>query len=102
MSKDIPLKVKFDELSEKWKNDTRLSSSVTDIVENKYYRDIINIGQAVLPMILNDLKSSPGHWFHALKEITGEDPIDPKDYGDMTTMQRAWVEWGERKGVEIK
>jgi len=36
------------------------------------------------------------HWFPALKDITGIDPVPPHERGKLPAMTRAWIEWGKR------
>ena len=66
--------------------------------EHPAYQEIINMGQPAVPLILERMKSSGGHWFEALHEITGADPVDPKDCGDVAAMQKSWLDWGKSNG----
>ena len=55
------------------------------------------MGTSVLPLILEELRDEPDHWFDALFEITGENPIPPGLRGDVAAMAQVWVNWAKRK-----
>ena len=89
---------KFNELSAKWKDEVRFISSSDEIANNKNYLKIIEIGPEVLPFIFNELSSKPGHWFHALNAITGENPVKPEHRGNLKLMTRDWLAWAKKHG----
>ena len=60
------------------------------------YQQIIGMGEEALPLILEELSRRPGHWFWALKAITGEDPVPAEHAGEVPEMTRAWLEWGRQ------
>jgi hypothetical protein len=68
---------RFRNLRERWRDETALSSSVSEIAMNPSYQQIIGLGAAAVPLILRELDQAPGHWFWALKAITGVDPVLP-------------------------
>ncbi len=63
------------------------------------YRQIVEMGPAVVPLLLAELKRKPDFWFAALREITGENPAPPASAGKIKEMARAWVEWGRKRGL---
>lgn len=83
----------FNSLVAKWHEETDHLSSLTDIVLNFNYQRIIGMGSAALPFIFEELRTNGGHWFWALRAITGEDPVPPQDRGNMQSMKNAWLEW---------
>ena len=89
---------KFVRLAERWRRETLYSSSTHDIVMHPAYQQIIGMGEEVVPILIGELRASPDHWFWALRAITGIDPVDPKDRGDIEKMAASWVRWGERNG----
>jgi hypothetical protein len=63
------------------------------------YRLIIAMDEEAVPLILRQLESEgddPDHWFLALGELTGNDPVAPADRGNMKKMAAAWLDWGRR------
>jgi hypothetical protein len=62
------------------------------------YQQIIGIGPDAIPLILQELERKPGHWFWALKSITGEDPVLPEHRGQIAKMTESWLSWGYEKG----
>ena len=74
-------------------------SSVHDICTHDSYLAIIGLGKAAVPLILEDLRRGPDHWFWALRTITGETPEPSDAAGDMIALSASWVEWGEARGL---
>lgn len=89
---------RFITLQLSWKHEKRFSSSLTEVVLNKNYQQIIGMGPCAVPLILRSLQEEPDYWFHALSSITGENPIPANATGDLVAMTRAWLEWGHQKG----
>ena len=85
---------RFNTLKEKWASDTALLSSITEISMHPSYQQIIGMGPIAIQFILFEMTKEPGHWFWALKAITGEDPVRPDHRGDILKMTEAWLEWG--------
>ncbi len=85
----------FDFLNNTWQAETLFSSSINEIVNNSAYRSIINLGGDVLPLIINDLKTTENHWFYALEAITGYNPIKAENKGIVSLMKNDWIEWAE-------
>ncbi|HDY67966.1 MAG TPA: hypothetical protein ENH85_09265 [Candidatus Scalindua sp.] len=90
--------IKFQELKSRWEVDTAILSSITEIAMHPAYQQIIGMGRNTIPLILAELKERPGHWFWALKSITGEDPVLPEQRGRIKEMTKAWLNWGRDKG----
>lgn len=85
---------KFLRLAKSWKQATRFFGSVDDKVMHPLYQQIIGMGEAAVPLIIEDLKTNgPKDWFWALTAITGENPISEKIAGDMQSMTEAWLRW---------
>ena len=94
------LEIMFNELSEKWKDDTGLYSTTTKKVVNDAYLDIIGLGKDVVPFILKDMKNGgPAHWHAALKALTKENPVSDHDLNKNKKIRDAWLRWGETKNL---
>lgn len=89
----------FASLAATWSEDTAHFSTLPDIVLHPAYQRIIGLGMRAVPLILNDLATRGGHWFWALRAITGADPVPPDDRGNVRAMKRAWLAWGAARGL---
>ena len=89
----------FDALAKRWREETKVLSSITMKSMHPAYQRIIGMGPQVLPLILRELDREPDHWFWALTAITGEDPVPPEDAGDIEKMTEAWLRLGRRRGL---
>ena len=96
--RDKGLEDKFQELSRQWKYETGHLSVASMIAMHPAYQRIIAMGERAIPLILEDLREEPHHWFRALAALADEAPIIPeKDKGNIRAMSNAWIEWGKRK-----
>jgi hypothetical protein len=93
------LEDRFQRLAAQWRKAVGPLSCVTRITQHPAYREIISLGREVVPLILRDLERQPDHWFTALREITGADPVPPEDQGRIERMAAAWVRWGKDHGA---
>lgn len=94
-------KIKFLRLKAQWEAETAMLSSTTEISMHPAYQEIIGMGPSAIPLILSDMKKELGHWFWALKAITGEDPVSPEQRGRIKEMTEAWLRWGREKGYRV-
>jgi hypothetical protein len=92
------LRARFAALSAQWKAGVGSTSSARAMSRHPAYRSIVALGDAAVPLILEELAREPHHWFAALREITGADPIPPEARGDVKRMAEAWLEWGRSHG----
>ncbi len=90
---------KFRALAEWWREDTRFTSSLTELVLHPAYQRIIGMGQTALPLLLRELERQPDHWFWALTAITGGDPVRPEQRGKVKEMAWAWIQWAKEQGL---
>ncbi|MBC5829214.1 MAG: hypothetical protein GIW98_03350 [Candidatus Eremiobacteraeota bacterium] len=97
----LVLFVEFIRLAHQWRQDTAQSSSLNEKFQHPAYREIIDLGPEVVPIILRDLRTRPDYWFSALTSITGQDPISPLSYGNLDEMVSSWVEWAQQRGVRF-
>ena len=89
---------RFRRLAKQWREDTAFLSSTTAIAMDDSYQQIIGLGPSAIPLILSDLKKEPEFWFHALRALTGENPVTHKMQGDVEAMRQAWLQWGRENG----
>jgi hypothetical protein len=89
---------RFRRLEAIWAAEIGYLSSYTDIVNHPAFREIISLGEAVVPLMLRDLEERPRIWVWALPEITGADPVPPGEAGNISKMSETWLRWGKAKG----
>ena len=92
---------RFQELADQWEEETFFLSRSDRAIAHPAHEAIIDLGQPVVPLILRRMRSRGGHWFEALQQITGEDPVSPADYGNIAAMQNSWLQWGEEHGYAL-
>jgi hypothetical protein len=95
-----PLEHRFQQLATQWKQETRGLSSTTALAMHPAYQQIIGMGKAVIPLLLQDLETKFGRWFWALKSITGQDPVPAEHQGNTQAMTEAWLTWGRDQGYQ--
>ena len=89
---------RFIELADQWEKETVFLSNSDRAAEHPAHMEIISMGEPAVPLILERMRSQGGHWFHALPDITGANPVKPTERGNVPAMQEAWLEWGARNG----
>ncbi|MDE2959157.1 MAG: hypothetical protein OXU28_03780 [Chloroflexota bacterium] len=89
---------RFQELADRWQEETFFLSRSDRVIAHPAHQEIISMGEPVVPLILERMRSQGGHWFEALQQITGADPVSPVDYGKIAAMQNSWLQWGEHRG----
>lgn len=93
------LKSRFDALAAQWRQETEFASAPGVLFMHPAYQEIIGLGPAVVPLILQDLAETSDHWFWALRAITGADPVPPEERGYVERMAERWLQWGRAAGL---
>lgn len=85
------VKSQFERYAATWEEQASYMSTVYEMTRLPSYRRIVDLGPDVVPHIIERMRTKPGHWFWALKEIVGED----KAAGAITLAEatRRWIEW---------
>ena len=91
---------RFSTLADEWCHSQGVVSSLTQLVMDPAYQQIIGMGEAAVPLIFRELEEKPNHWFWALKSITGIDPVSDESRGDIQQMAAEWLEWGRKQGYQ--
>jgi hypothetical protein len=84
----------FRRLEAQWLAEVGHSSSTKKLCGHPAFKEIIDLGKAVVPFMLRDLEARPRLWVWVLPEITGADPVPAQDRGDIAKMSEAWRRWG--------
>lgn len=87
----------FDYCKEQWQSETAVLSSVSTITSHSAYQAIIGMGDIAIPLIIDELRKAPHHWFVALRKLTGENPVPEEHAGYMDQMAKDWVDWWDSK-----
>jgi hypothetical protein len=89
---DTKLKMEFDSLVKKWKDETFFISSLTKQFNHPAYVRIMAMGKEGLPFVFKEMQETQDNWFYALKFMAGEDAAAGiKDFDDA---KAAWISWG--------
>jgi hypothetical protein len=93
----VRLRQRFASLVEVWRRETAFESSVTRRVIHWSYQQIIGMGPAALPLILEELRAEEDDWFWALTAITGEDVARGAE--TLTEATHRWLDWASQHHV---
>ncbi len=88
------LEQRFRRLETTWLTAVGFSSSSTVLRSHPAFLEIVNLGEAVVPLMLRDLEERPRLWVWALPRIPGADPVPPGDRGNIAKMSEAWLREG--------
>ncbi len=93
------LRERFGALVVRWKRERGPHSSSAHLTDHPAYQDIIALGPAVVPLLLQELECCPDHWFRALQVLTGTNPVPEACRGHVREMAKAWLRWGRENGL---
>lgn len=92
------IRLKFRTLLCIWEGETAHLSSVQQIVSHPAYQQMIGLGPAAIPLLLQALQQRPDFLFAALFAIAEVNPVLPEHDGDVYSMAADWVRWGREEG----
>src|SRR5437868_9180350 len=90
------LEEEFKQLADQWYQETRMLSSLHQIVLHPAYQKIIGMGRDALPLIFRELNRTRGHWLWALAMITRSDRAKPGQ--NFREAVDSWLDWGAEMG----
>ncbi len=82
--------------AEKWRKETGMFASIAQRAMHPSYLRIIGLGRQAIPLLLEELRERPDHWFWALRAVAGEDPVVAGS--DFDEAVEAWLRWGREHG----
>lgn len=91
-------KARFEILAAQWREQAAPLSSSTDRAMLPAYQAIIGMGESALPFIFEEMRNRGGHWFWALRAITGGNPVPPQHRGNVEAMTQDWLQWWRDRG----
>jgi len=71
LAEQVYLKDKFYSLKNEWKKQTMFTSSISNIIEDPNFKRIVDMGNKVIPLIIDDIDRAPSNLVWALNIITG-------------------------------
>ena len=91
----------FDEIAQRWLDETGWMSSIGAITRHPGYRQIVDLGIPAAKFALERLARGDVRvqWFPVLRDVTGTDPVPREARGDVPAMTEAWVAWGRARGL---
>jgi hypothetical protein len=95
---DAEFAQRFAALAARWHEETAHMSRMDMVAAHPAHREIVAMGERVVPLLLADLERNGEHWFMALGEITGAHPVPRENRGRVREMAAAWVAWGREQG----
>ena len=99
VAQEFSVSERFHRLAAEWKEQSRFLSNSAQMAMLRPYQRIIGMGPPIVPLILEELRREPDHWFWALESITDQNPVPPEAMGKVRLMAEAWVRWGEQQGI---
>ncbi|HEX3356314.1 MAG TPA: hypothetical protein VHS31_04965 [Tepidisphaeraceae bacterium] len=91
---------KFFALAAIWRRHIRGRSIVN--YSHPAYFQIMTMGRAVVPFLLQDVARGVGTWYVALQSILNVSAESPDARGDAAAVRKAWIDWGKRNGYWIE
>ena len=95
---DYEVYVEFSRLSHLWREETMGYALRSRAVAHPAHQQIVDLGERVIPWMLDEFAADKGDWFAALHALTGANPIPEEDRGYIARMRADWVEWGREAG----
>jgi hypothetical protein len=94
------LKREFRHLADWWHSETDAASTDREKTTHEAYRRVVQeLGEPAVPFILRDMQLRRGHWFQALRKLTGRNDIGADAAGSISRARDAWIAWGESEGL---
>jgi hypothetical protein len=90
----------FHRLACAWEKAVAHHSSTTLRNNHPAYREVIGLGAAVVPLLLRDMEARQTHWFGALREITGANPVPKSAAGNVPLIIETWLAWAKDAGYQ--
>jgi hypothetical protein len=95
---DEEIRSRFERDRDVWLAKSATMSSIVDMAMLPEYQRIIGLGAAVVPLIIEELRTEADHWFWALVSVVGED----HGTGAETISEAAerWVTWFDSLSID--
>jgi len=84
------IEYKFKHFKNEWIKQIGYHSNPDIVYNNENYKEIINLGDKVVPFLIKDLNENNGDWLFALSTILNVDPIKKENIGNWDGMKKDW------------
>lgn len=91
----------FEERYWTWQHETSFMSNPQDIISNRSYLKIRDMGKSILYLVFRKLKKEPSiGLFYLLNHLTGVDPVRKENSGSIPFMAQDWLQWAFDNGYD--
>ena len=91
---------RFHRLLDQWYTQTIYSSFIDEKIQHPAFRQIVDIDEDAIPLILKEITVRPSFLYLALQMITGDNPVPQHDRDNPRAAIDAWIEWGNRESSD--
>lgn len=95
---DSELVQRYKILRDSWRAESWVSPTAASMQELDSFRQLVAMGEIVIPLILADIKNGVPFMHIFLYSLTTERPTKPFTPGDIKGIEEAWLDWGILKG----
>lgn len=96
----VYLKDKFSNLNKAWSSNTKLQSSVVNIIDDVNFKRIIEMGEKAIPLIIDEIDKNPSSLVWALNIITNT-TLSSTQRLTVSEACRRWVRiWKEKNAAQ--
>ena len=92
MADDQYISIRLRGFIDNWRKETKFSSSISKMVQNTNFKNILSLGKPAVPAILNEIHFAPSNLVWALNYIEGfnisKTPVTIEE------ACKKWVKWG--------
>ena len=89
---------RFNALADLWEQETGGHSLTIHRTKHPAFQQVVDMGPAVITLLLHRMHNHDAFWFEALKAITGEDPNRNTDPNSIIDIVEYWTYWGRLRG----
>lgn len=93
----VVAKQKFLEYAAALKLESQIDSSFSSIIHSENLKKIVSLGEVAIEFIIDDMRISGFPWYHALEQLTGENPVTTNNWGDIPAMNQQWITWYNKR-----
>lgn len=101
LMEDIYLSGKFDALVKNWKQNSMFQSSISKIIEDENFQEIISMGERAIPLIIDEVERNPSLLVWALN-IIQDKTVESRQRLTVTQACQKWVKDFHTGKIKLK